>query len=140
MQKMSPCKRPSEDALLNISASLNVEFQLHTKRKRTAGPEAINKLTSTNSNNNNSNLAARENSTSMPQKPIDYSDIKEFIRQQETHPKPLTPQQLRAILDLKRAIRSGELDLGGKDWVSLLLRMSTSRIRYMLMRRRYIYN
>ncbi|EGS20710.1 uncharacterized protein CTHT_0025460 [Thermochaetoides thermophila DSM 1495] len=58
----------------------------------------------------------------MPQKPIDYSDIKEFIRQQETHPKPLTPQQLRAILDLKRAIRSGELDLGGKDWVSLLLR------------------
>jgi len=125
MQTISPCKRPSEDASSNTSALLKVERQLHTKRKRTTGPEAINKLMSANS----SNLATGDNSTSRPQELIDYSDIKEFIRQQETNPKPLTPQQLSAIWLLKHAIRSGKPDLGGKDWVSLLLRMSTSCIR-----------
>ncbi|KAK4237410.1 hypothetical protein C8A03DRAFT_34657 [Achaetomium macrosporum] len=62
-----------------------------------------------------SNVAAA--SPSLLDEPVDYRDLKEWIAQQEIHPKPLTPLQQRAIADLKRSL---EPDIGDRDWVSLL--------------------
>lgn len=61
--------------------------------------------------------------------PVDYKDLKAWIAEQESlpSPAPLTDVQRRAIADLRdslktRAVPKVEIDLGDKDWVSLLHR------------------
>lgn len=59
-------------------------------------------------------------SSPLLEEPVDFSDVKAWIAQQERNPQPLTRIQQRAIADLKRSLRSGEPDIGDQDWVSLL--------------------
>ena len=58
--------------------------------------------------------------TSSLGEPVDFSDLKAWIAQYELNPHPLTPVQQRAIFDLKLSLRPKELELGDKDWISLL--------------------
>ncbi|KAL2022314.1 hypothetical protein VTK56DRAFT_5712 [Thermocarpiscus australiensis] len=57
---------------------------------------------------------------SLLEDPIDYTHLKAWIAQQEANPRPLTPQQRRAISDLILSLRSEEPNLGDRDWISLL--------------------
>lgn len=52
--------------------------------------------------------------------PFDFSDLKAWIAQYELDPHPLTPVQRKAISDLMLSLRRKELELGDKDWISLL--------------------
>ena len=60
----------------------------------------------------------------LPQEPVDYRDLKEWIAEQEAlpQPAPLTDVQRKAIAELKASIakKVPEPDVGGADWVSLL--------------------
>jgi hypothetical protein len=72
----------------------------------------------TTNNNSNGGVVG----TSLIEEPVDYSDLKAWIRQQEINPKPLTPLQHRAIADLRQSFRSGEPEVGNQDWISILQR------------------
>lgn len=55
---------------------------------------------------------------------VDFEDIKAWIAEQESNPKPLTEPQRKAVADLKISIAKilTEPDIGTRDWVSLLHR------------------
>lgn len=63
---------------------------------------------------------------------VGYKDLKEWIAMQESlpEPRPLTDVQRRAIADLRDSLKisavfNTDLDLGDKDWISLLHREFT---------------
>ncbi|KXX76461.1 hypothetical protein MMYC01_207907 [Madurella mycetomatis] len=74
-------------------------------------------MTASNTNNGKGSTAG-----SLLEDPIDYTDLKAWIQQQETNPKPLSPLQRRALSDLVFSLRSKEPELGNQDWISLLQR------------------
>ncbi len=54
--------------------------------------------------------------------PVDFSDIKAWIAEQEENPQPLTDVQRKAIAELKASLvkKTPEPELGEIDWISLL--------------------
>ncbi|GAB1320600.1 hypothetical protein MFIFM68171_10810 [Madurella fahalii] len=73
-------------------------------------------MTANNSTNNSNGSAGG----SLLEDPIDYTDLKVWIHQQETNPKPISSLQRRALSDLILSLRSEEPELGDRDWISLL--------------------
>lgn len=57
---------------------------------------------------------------------VDYKALKAWIAAQEAYeaatsePAPLTEAQKRAVIELSQATSSGNVDLGAKDWISLM--------------------